>query len=100
MLPLPHYHHGNATEIEIKNEFQTELEKQWKMVVAKQAATKKRSAKGKRSGGESKEAIDARVVWRMSSEVMGKQLKYTGFASFGITFDNIVDACQRYFAAL
>ena len=83
MLPLPHYHHGNATEIEIKNEFQTELEKQLKMVVAKQAATKKRSAKGKRSGGESKEAIDARVVRRMSH---GKATKVHLDRAHGICF--------------
>ena len=38
----------------------------------------KRSAKGKRPGGESIEAKDEIIVQRMSSEVTGKQQKYTG----------------------
>ena len=39
----------------------------------------KRSAKGKRSGGESTEAKGEIIVQRMSSEVTGKQQKYSRF---------------------
>ena len=67
----------------------------------------KRSAKGKRSGGESIEAKDEIIGQRMTSEVTGKQQKCTRigprefvlFEFDKIAFDNIADACQRYFAA-
>ena len=74
--------------------------------VAKQAGTK-RYAKRKRSGGESIEVKDEVIVQRMSSEVTAKQQKYpriaprefVPFEFDEITFDNVVDACQTYFAA-
>ena len=55
---------------------------------------------------ESVEAKDEIIVQRMSSEVTGKQQKYTRigpreFVPFefnDITFDNIVESCQKYFA--
>ena len=67
----------------------------------------KRTGKGKRPVGESVEAKEEIIVQRMSSEVTGKQQKYTrigprGFVPFEfdeITFDNVVEACQKYFAA-
>ena len=66
----------------------------------------KRSARGKRSGGESIEAKDEIIGQRMTSEVTGKQQKCTRigprefvlFEFDKIAFDNIADACQRYFA--
>ena len=67
----------------------------------------KRTAKGKRPVGESVEAKQEIIVQRMSSEVTGKQQKYTRigpgeFVPFEfdeITFDNVIEACQKYFAA-
>ena len=74
--------------------------------VEKQTGTK-RYAKRKRSGGESIEVKDEVIVQRMSSEVTAKQQKYprivprefVPFEFDEITFDNVVDACQKYFAA-
>ena len=71
--------------------------------VCKQAALKK----GKRPARESVEAKDEIIVQRMSSEVTGKQQKYTRigprefvpFECDDITFDNMVESCQKYFAA-
>lgn len=65
-----------------------------------------RSAHGKRSR-ESIEAKDEIILQRMSSEVTGKQQKYTRigpreFVPFkfdDITFDNVVDACQKNVAS-
>jgi len=65
-----------------------------------------RAAKGKRPARESVEAKGEIIVQRMSSEVTGKQQKYTRigprefvpFVFYEITFDNIVEACQKYFA--
>ena len=73
---------------------------QWRQFQNKQR--QKRSAKGKRSGGESEI-----IVQRMTAEVTKKQQKYTRigpreFVPFEfdeITFDNVVKACQKYFAA-
>jgi len=67
----------------------------------------KRAAKGKRPARESAEAKDEITLRRMSSEVTGKQQKYTriGPREFvpcevdEIAFDNIAEACQKYFAA-
>ena len=78
---------------------------EWRQFANKQH--QKRAAKGKRLAQESVEAKDEIIVQRMSSEVTGKQQKYTRigpreFVPFEfdeITFDNIVEACQKYFAA-
>ena len=80
---------------------------EWRQFQNKQR--QKRSAKGNRSGGESIESKDEINVQRMSSEVTGKQQNYTRidigareFVPFQfdeITFDNVVDACQKYLAA-
>ena len=78
---------------------------EWRQFKNKQR--QKRAAKGKRRARESVEAKDGIIVQRMSSEVTGKQQKYTRigpreFVPFefdDITFDNIVEACQKYFAA-
>jgi len=67
----------------------------------------KRAAKGKRPARESAEAKDEITLQKMSCEVIGKQQKYTRigpreFVPFEvdeIAFDNIVEACQKYFAA-
>ena len=66
----------------------------------------KRAAKWKRPARESAEAKDEITVQRMSSEVSRKQHKYTriGLREFvpfevdEIALDNIVEACQKYFA--
>ena len=78
---------------------------EWRQFANKQR--QKRAAKGKRPARESAEAKDEIIVQRMSSEVTGKQQKYTRigpreFVPFefdDITFDNIVESCQKYFAA-
>jgi hypothetical protein len=67
----------------------------------------KRMAKpGKKDKGESKYLKDEIIVQRMSSEVTGKQQKYTRiipqefvpFEHDELTFENIVESCQKYFA--
>ena len=78
---------------------------EWRQFANKQH--QKRAAKGKRLARESVEAKDEIIVQRISSEVTGKQQKYTRigpreFVPFEfdeITFDNIIEACQKYFAA-
>ena len=78
---------------------------EWRQFANKQR--QKRAAKGKRPARESVEANDEIIVQRMSSEVTGKQQKYTrigprelvSFEFNDITFDNIVESCQKYFAA-
>ena len=78
---------------------------EWRQFANKQH--QKRAAKGKRPARESVEAKDEIIVQRMSSEVTGKQQKYTRigpreFVPFefdDITFNNIVESCQKYFAA-
>ena len=66
---------------------------------------KMRAAKGERPAQESIEAKDEIIVQRMSSEVTGKQQKFTRIgprefvpSEFNeITFDDIVEACHKYF---
>jgi hypothetical protein len=61
---------------------------------------------GKKGKGESKDLKDEIIVQRMSSEVTGKQQKYTRigpqefvpFEHDELTFENIVESCQKYFA--
>ena len=63
----------------------------------------KRAAKGKRPARESVEAKDEIIVQTMSSEITGKQQKYTRigprefvpFVFYEISFDNIVEACHN-----
>ncbi|KAK3754933.1 hypothetical protein QZH41_019354 [Actinostola sp. cb2023] len=77
----------------------------WRQFQNKQR--QKRTAKtGKKGRGESTEAKDEIVVQRMTSEVTGKQQKYSRigpreFVPFEfdeLSFENVVDACQKYFA--
>ena len=78
---------------------------EWRQFANKQR--QKRAAKEKRPARESVEAKDEIIVQRMSSEVTGKQQKYTRigpreFVPFefdDITFHNKVESCQKYFAA-
>lgn len=76
----------------------------WRKFHLKQA--QKRTAKAAKKGkGESKNAKDEIVVQRMSSEVSGKQQKYTRigpqeyvpYEYEELTFENIVQSCQKYF---
>jgi len=75
---------------------------EWREFANKQR--QKRAAKGKWPARESVEAKDEIIVQRMSSEVTGKQQKYTRIGPgefvpsefYEITFDNIVEACQKY----
>ncbi|PFX18239.1 hypothetical protein AWC38_SpisGene17389 [Stylophora pistillata] len=77
---------------------------EWRQFENKQR--QKRAAKGKRTAPESVVAKDEIIVQRMSSQVTGKQQKYTRtgpreFVPFEfdeITFDNKVEACQKHFA--
>jgi len=78
---------------------------EWRQHVNKQR--QKRAAKGKRPARESEEAKDEIIVQRTSSKVTGKQHNYTRIGPREIVplevdeiaFDNIVEACQKYFAA-
>ena len=97
MAECCHYRHGNAAESEIKNEFQTKLEKQVKMnfaerchyhhatrasilqvpkTVPKQATTKK-ICERKKVWRRIHRGQTRIIMQRMSSEVTGKQQKYT-----------------------
>ena len=76
----------------------------WREFANKQKC--KRTVKGKKQKGECSEARDEIVVQRMSSDVSGKQQKYSRsgaqeyvrFEYDELNFDNIKDACQKHFA--
>ena len=77
----------------------------WRQFQMKQR--QKRAARGGKKGkGESKQAQEEIVVQRLSSKVSGKQRKYTRigpqeFVPFEfdeLSFENIVESCQKYFA--
>ena len=78
---------------------------EWRQLQLKQR--QKRLAKCEKKGkGELKKTQEEIVVQRMSSEVSGKQQKYTRigpreFVPFEydeMSFENIVESCQKYFA--
>ena len=77
----------------------------WRQFQLKQR--QKRAAKGEKKGkGESKQAQEEIVAQKMSSEVSGKQQKYTRigpqeFVPFEfdeMSFENTGKSCQKYFA--
>lgn len=100
-----HYHHATRAHQQ-QSRPRVSLQHGGVEAVRKQAASK-RATKGKRPARESVEAKDEIIVQRMSSEVTGKQQKYTRigpreFVPFefdDITFHNKVESCQKYFAA-
>ena len=99
-----HYHHATRA-----HQQQSRPHVSWQhggVEAVRQQAAPKKNAKGKRTARESVEAKGEIIVQRMTSEVTGKQQKYTrigprefvSFEFYEITFDNIVEACQKYFA--